>query len=193
MPGQSIILLSCGLFEKSLTEKVREDVLLEFRHPVELRECNMEIDHFYNPVRRQYDANQLLDALAERAPGEALKVMGMYRVDLYIPILTHIYGQARLGGHIGLASLYRLRNEHYGLKADQELLGQRFSKVVVHELGHSFGLRHCSHPVCVMRSSTYVEDLDQKEIHFCGRCRTILDHPGQTGERPWTNSKGSRT
>lgn len=175
MKEKSIILVSCGLFEKQLTERVAKDVSGEFDHPVDLIECTLDISHFYNPGRRQYDANKLLHAITQRAPADEVKVMGMARVDLYIPILTYIFGQAKLNGYTGVASLYRLRNEHYGLEKDYELLINRFSKVIIHELGHTFGLIHCSNPVCVMRSSTYVEDLDQKEKKFCHRCRTELN------------------
>jgi archaemetzincin len=175
LEGQGIILVSCGLFEKILTGRVATDVSREFHYPVELKECSLDISHFYNPGRRQYDANKLLKAISERAPQDAIRVIGMVRVDLYIPILTYIFGQAKLGGYTGVASLYRLRNEHYGLEPDYELLIERFSRVIIHELGHTFGLIHCSNPVCVMRSSTYVEDLDQKEKHFCHRCRAELN------------------
>jgi archaemetzincin len=168
-PG--IILVSCGLFEKRLTGRMAEDVAGEFQYPVNLKDCSLDISHFYNPGRRQYDANELLKMISKNAPREALKVIGMVRVDLYIPILTYIFGQAALNGRTGVASLYRLRNEHYGLEPDEGLLVDRFSKVVIHELGHTIGLIHCRNPVCVMRSSTYVEDLDQKERHLCHRCR----------------------
>jgi len=154
---------------------VAKDVSQEFHYSVDLRECSLDISQFYNPGRRQYNANELLKMISERAPHDAIKVIGMVRVDLYIPILTYIFGQAALNGYSGVASLYRLRNEHYGLEPDYGLLIERFSKVIIHELGHTFGLIHCSNPVCVMRSSTYVEDLDQKEKHFCHRCRAELN------------------
>lgn len=147
---------------------------LEFAHPVELRDCSLDISHFYNAGRRQYDANKLLRAITERAPDNEIKVIGLVRVDLYIPILTYIFGQAALNGYTGLASLYRLKSEHYGLKANYDLLIDRFGKVIIHELGHTFGLIHCTNPICVMRSSTYVEDLDQKEKKFCHHCRSQL-------------------
>ncbi len=171
MSDQSIILVSCGLFEKKLTERVAENVTRELHFPVELMECSLDISDFYNPVRRQYDADELLRMITERAPAEAVRVIGMARVDLYIPILTYIFGQAHLNGRTGVVSIFRLRNEHYGLKPDYELLIGRFTKVIIHELGHTFGLIHCSHPACVMRSSTYVEDLEQKEHRFCMVCR----------------------
>ncbi len=175
MEARSIILVSCGLFEKKLTGRVAADVSREFQNPVELKDCSLDISHFYNPGRRQYDANKLLTMITQRAPSGAVKVVGLVRVDLYIPILTYIFGQASLGGYTGVVSLYRLRNEHYGLEPDYELLIDRFSKVIIHELGHTFGLIHCSNPVCVMRSSTYVEDLDQKNKQFCYRCRAELN------------------
>lgn len=99
------------------------------------------------------------------------------RVDLFIPILTYIFGQAAFRGRTGIASLYRLRNEQYGMKKNEWLLIDRFTKVVIHELGHTFGLIHCHVPSCVMRSSTYVEDIDQKDKHLCIRCRNTIEWP----------------
>ena len=175
MEKQGIILVSCGLFENKLLKSVARDVSLEFQWPVHVKECSVDIHQFYNPSRRQYDANGLLKMVSDHAPVEALKVIGMLRVDLYIPILTYIFGQASLNGRVGVVSLYRLRNEHYGLEPDYDLLIERFSKVTLHELGHTFGLIHCNNPVCVMRSSTYVEDLDQKTKSFCYRCMEELN------------------
>ena len=43
-------------------------------------------------------------------------------------------------------------------------------KVIIHELGHSYGLVHCTDPACVMRSATYVEDIDLKKHVFCMKC-----------------------
>jgi archaemetzincin len=103
------------------------------------------------------------------------KTIGLFTVDLYIPILTFIFGQAFLNGRSGIASIFRLSNERYGVKKDDKILQERFSKEVIHELGHMFGLIHCSDPYCVMRSSTYVEDIDQKGGEFCSNCRNSLN------------------
>ena len=95
-------------------------------------------------------------------------------MDLYIPILTYIFGQAFLNGRTGIASLYRFSNEYYGMSQDDKFILERFKKEVIHELGHTFGLIHCHNPTCVMRSSTYVEDIDQKSVNLCLRCRNEL-------------------
>jgi archaemetzincin len=54
---------------------------------------------------------------------------------------------------------------------DEKIILERFKKEVIHELGHTFGLIHCHVPTCVMRSSTYVEDIDQKSMNICPKCQ----------------------
>jgi archaemetzincin len=166
-----IILTSFGIFEKDLFERLAKDVSNEFHQPVTNEISHLDLNPFYSPGRRQYDANQLLRHLTSDALPNPVKTIGLFRVDLFIPVLTYIFGQAMLGGNTGIASAYRLKNELYGLKKDDELMTQRFIKEVIHELGHTHGLIHCHTSTCVMRSSTYVGDIDQKSLHLCTRCR----------------------
>lgn len=175
MKNRSIILVSCGHFEKNVIDKISSDLLFFFGFPLDVRECSLDLSSFYNPTRRQYDANLILKAIAELTSHDAIKTIGLMRVDIFIPILTYIFGQSMLNGSAGIVSLYRLRNELYGLEQDNNLLIERFRKVIVHEMGHAFGLIHCHKPRCIMRSSTYVEDIDQKDLEFCYKCKTELD------------------
>jgi len=151
----------------------------EFRRNVIAEECYLDLESFYNPGRKQYDGNKLLHHLPECTGREYDKLIGLFKVDIYIPILTFIFGQAVLGEQTAIASVYRLRNELYGLKQDNDLLLSRTVKEVIHELGHTFGLIHCHVPTCVMRSSTYVEDIDQKSSSLCARCRTLFEEGGK--------------
>jgi len=167
-------LISCGHFEKTVIDKISTDLQLFFGLPTEILLCSLDLNKFYNPARRQYDANMILKKVSELSPSGAVKTIGLLRVDLYIPILTYIFGQSMLNGSSGIVSLYRLRNELYGLEQNEHLLTERFRKVIVHELGHAFGLIHCLNPSCIMRSSTYAEDLDQKKLVFCNKCKDEL-------------------
>jgi archaemetzincin len=171
LDAQSILLISQGHFEKNFLEKIARDVIKEYHFQVHLEESHIDLSEYYDPMRHQYDGNELLKEIDTLYPSEFVKKVGLFRVDLFIPILTYIFGQATFKGSTGIASIYRLRNEQYGMKKDEALLLDRFSKVVIHELGHTFGLIHCLIPTCVMRSSTYVEDIDQKSQHLCGQCR----------------------
>ncbi|MGB8359407.1 MAG: archaemetzincin family Zn-dependent metalloprotease [Bacteroidales bacterium] len=175
MKENRIILVSCGPSEKEFLRKIALTTEKEFRIPVSFEENHIDLNQFYNPGRRQYDANKLLSFIAGGSSDEFTKLIGLFRVDLFIPILTYIFGQAMLNGHSAVASVYRLRNEVYGLKKDESLLLSRTIKEVIHELGHTFGLIHCHVPSCVMRSSTYVEDIDQKSHHLCTRCRASFE------------------
>ena len=174
MSEQAIVIINHGNFEKEFLEKIISRIHSEFQLPVTIEERHIDLSDFYNPMRRQYDGNRLLKDLDSISSPPNVKKLGLYRVDLSIPILTYIFGQASLNGNTGIASLYRLRNEQYGMKKDEELLLNRFEKVITHELGHMFGLIHCHLPHCVMRSSTYVEDLDQKSHGLCTKCRSEI-------------------
>ena len=175
MDKKGISLISHGQFEESFLEALAYDVKIEFGMPVEVSENHVDLSELYDPARRQYDANRLLKMLDSNLNMKALKTIGLFRVDLFIPILTFIFGQAVFKGKTGIVSLYRLKNEQYGLQADNKLLFERFRKVIIHELGHTFGLIHCHVPSCVMRSTTYVEEIDQKKHHFCNKCRGELE------------------
>ncbi len=112
--------------------------------------------------------------LAQYAPPDATRILGVTDVDLSIPMLTFLFGQANLDGPIAVVSLCRLHQEFYGLPADESLLRERTVKEVLHELGHTFGLAHCSEPKCAMSLATHIELVDGKEEQYCARCGTRL-------------------
>ena len=171
---KNITLISFGYFEQELLEMVVEDVEREFSLPVKTREGHLALSEFYDSPRRQYDGNRLIHEIEARFASDRQKTIGLFNVDLFIPILTYIFGQAFLGGRSGIASIYRLSNERYGIKADEKVFVDRIRKEVIHELGHTFGLIHCRNTSCVMRSSTYVEDIDQKGVALCSECKAAL-------------------
>lgn len=174
----NITLISFGYFGKDILEKTAEAVVYEFQASVNLKDGHLDLSDFFDPNRRQYNGNTLLKLVDSLPFPDSLKTIGLFNVDLFIPILTFIFGQAFLNGRTGIASLYRFSNERYGMTGDNEFLLDRFKKEVIHELGHTFGLIHCHNPICVMRSSTYVEDIDQKNQQFCMKCREELEtHP----------------
>jgi archaemetzincin len=171
----NITLISFGYFENNFLETIAGAVKSEFHCTVNLKEGHADLSEFYDQARRQYNGNDLLKLVDSMSFPDSIKAMGLFNVDLFIPILTFIFGQAFLNGRTGIASLYRFNNERYGMTGDNQFLIDRCIKEVIHELGHTFGLIHCHNPTCVMRSSTYVEDIDQKNQHFCLNCRSELE------------------
>jgi len=172
---KGITLVVQGKFETSFLDRIIKDIGITFGWPVSVMPLNHDILPYFDAARKQYDANRLLQLVHAEYSSDSLKTIGLFQVDLFIPILTYIFGQARYNGSTGIASVYRLRNEQYGMPANEKLLYERFRKVVIHELGHAFGLIHCHVPICVMRPGTYVEDIDQKKHLFCNKCSTELE------------------
>jgi len=171
---QEIILLLGEHFDKDFALRLSKEINREFYYPVVVKSYDFNLSDYYYPGRRQYDADKLLKTVSEILIPGAFKTMALFRVDVFIPIMSFIFGQAILNGHAGIISLYRLRNELYGLNKDDNLLEERLVKVINHEIGHTFGLIHCHNPDCVMNSSTYVEHLDQKSRHLCFKCKSLL-------------------
>lgn len=171
---KGITLVAYDMYPNRLLTAVINEVEKQFKLPVTVVELREDLSHFFDAMRKQYNGNQLLTEIEKLTPENAVKTVGLYHVDLFIPILTFIFGQGFLNGKAAIASFYRLRNELYGMMPDEDVLIRRFAQVVVHELGHTFGLKHCYVPQCVMISSTYVEDLDQKSLAFCDDCQDLL-------------------
>jgi archaemetzincin len=169
--AENINLISFGYFDKGLLDMVTDHIVREFNLPVRTKEGFLDLSEYFDPARRQYNGTSLLKKIDSDFAGDNTKTVGLFNVDLFIPILTYIFGQAFLNGRAGIVSVYRFSNERYGMKPDNQLLADRFRKEVIHELGHMFGLVHCSDPICVMRSGSYVEDIDQKEFTLCLNCR----------------------
>ncbi len=129
-----------------------------------------------------------------KPPLDAEKMLGVTEVDLFIPILTFVFGEAQLKGIGAVVSTRRLHNRFYGLPEDREATTDRLLKEAVHELGHTFGLIHCVQNKCVMNSSTYVENIDQKPAELCPLCQKSVK-PGKSDsvnkkfQFPWWGRK----
>jgi archaemetzincin len=127
----------------------------------------------WDPRRGQFESGSILEWLASRHPG-AHKVLGVTDVDLFIPILTFVFGEAQLGGRAAVVSIARLTPPG-AARAGQTLLDERLRKEALHELGHAYGLVHCGHPGCVMGRSPGVAEIDVKGDSFCPDCRLLYE------------------
>ncbi|HEY7728327.1 MAG TPA: archaemetzincin family Zn-dependent metalloprotease [Candidatus Eisenbacteria bacterium] len=153
-----------------------------FRTTVRYRNPWFDPEASFDASRGQYNSTMVLKQLLEDPQPPAGRTLGVTSVDLFTPVLTYVFGEAQLGGRAAVVSLHRLRSEVYGLPPDEALLFQRLHKESVHELGHTFGLLHCSRIGCVMGSSAYAEEIELKSAEFCELCRALLRRsPGGVG------------
>lgn len=134
----------------------------------------MDAGFAHDTRRDQYHATAILRRIRDLEPDDEVRAIGVTRLDLFVPILTFVFGEAELGGRCAVVSLQRLDERFYGLPAREALLRERLVKEAVHELGHTFGLRHCEDWRCVMTSSHAVDRLDVKMAEFCRECRRLI-------------------
>jgi archaemetzincin len=135
--------------------------------------------HLFDKTRKQWISDNLLDWLLEtNEPDITTKVLAICDFDAYSDELNFVFGEAHLGGRVAAIYLPRLREEFYVHKSNKNnnnLFEQRVIKEAVHELGHTFGLRHCQISKCVMHFSNSLQDTDFKDDKFCERFNKILE------------------
>ena len=173
----------CLPSQPPLLDHVGAQVSRAFAATVSVHPHRFDPEVAFDGSRGQYNSTEILAQLLEETAGSNAHVLGIAGVDLFIPILTYVFGEAQLAGRAAVVSTYRLDNALYGLPANQRLLLDRLAKEAIHELGHTRGLVHCNQSVCVMRSSTYVEDIDLKSAQFCAPCGQRVRTPAATPHR----------
>jgi len=167
---KSLQLLPIGAPHQLLLEWLRSELGTAFQMPCEIIGPPVQPNFCFHPERQQYHSSELLAQMRQYVTKNTWRILGVTPVDLYIPILTFVFGEAEVGGKCSAVSYHRLAQEFYGLPADMDLLSRRLLTESVHELGHTMELSHCGDYECVMSSSHSVEWIDIKGYMFCGEC-----------------------
>lgn len=131
-------------------------------------------ENAYNHIRRQYHSTHILAKIKEFARSDVDHVLGVIDVDLYVPRLNFVFGEAYSPGKVAIISLFRLKQEFYGHPPDTKLFLERAVKEAVHEIGHTMSLGHCENRLCVMFFSNSIVDTDRKRAVFCEKCYQMV-------------------
>jgi Predicted Zn-dependent proteases len=146
---------------------------------VQVRKTDFEglKSQFRDARRGQVRADELLDYLEPRVGDyEGFdRIVLIMDDDGYVRGLNFVFGVTKIEGNLVLIFTKRLLGP-------QDIYYQRILKEVLHELGHTFGLEHCSDPKCVMYFSNTVEDTDNKGPAFCQRCSEKLSRRLRLGK-----------
>lgn len=177
-------LLSIGKLDGRLLEDLAPALSNIFGLPCQVASSRLNPEFAFHAERQQYHSSEILARMRDTTPFDCWRVLGITALDLYIPILTFVFGEAQMGGRCAVVSLNRLRQEFYGLPEDRNLLGERLLKESVHELGHTVNLTHCEDYRCAMAPSHAVEWIDLKESWLCSACHgKVFEDAPRSGRR----------
>ena len=169
-------LLRLGHFDDYYFAQAKKEIA-QFYHAevVDLGEKALPELAYYAP-RNRYRADKLIAWLWETRPDSVDYIMGLTASDI-----SHtkgdiadygIMGLAYNPGRSGVVSMFRVGK---GAKGKAQV-ADRYSKLVLHELGHNFGLAHCANAKhCLMRDACgTVKTLDSEAKLVCEKCKARL-------------------
>jgi len=171
-------LLPVGTIDAALLQDLRAAIPKSLPVRCDILPFDLDPAPSYHPERQQFHSSEILQRMQSLVRPRDWRFLAVADVDLYIPILKYVFGEAQMGGPCAVVSTFRLRQEFYGLNRDDGLLRQRLLKESVHELGHTLDLHHCQDYRCVMASSHSVEWIDLREHTMCEACNAVVETNG---------------
>ena len=162
--------------------------------------CN-EIQNFFNahvvvlppisipetfrlPLSMSYSADSILNLLSTKLDSKVIEVIGVTSWGIgitqkgklktshpfhYYPV-QRIFGLADFGGNCAVIS------DAYFKSGDPTVFQHRLRTTLIHEIGHTIGLDHCSSEKCIMSEQNgTVYGLDKSEDDYCVQCRKKLE------------------
>ena len=170
----SILISPVGEFSNELIQAVAAEIEQVFGFAAKTGSVVGDLSFALDQNRQQYHSTLILDQLAANIPADCIRILAIAQVDLFIPILTHVYGEAQLGGASCIVSTFRLNEGRSGLNIAPRYI-ERIVKETIHELGHTFNLRHCPEHTCIMHYCRNEEDVDRKSGELCRYCKIMVE------------------
>ena len=171
---QKIIISPINNIDVCNYQLLGQEIHRTFGFSTEIKSLLQDVNFAYDLTRDQYHSTVILEILANTSPSQAIKIVAITDVDLFIPILTHVYGEAQLAGKACIVSTFRLQ-ESLSIANIEKEFENRIVKEVLHELGHTFNLRHCNDKACIMHYCRSIKDVDRKSDQLCRYCKILME------------------
>jgi archaemetzincin len=169
-----IVVVPMGETDFTLVNRLAVELGPVFGKSVDILKGMKMPDEALNLIRNQYYAVVLLAKLERLRSHSREKVLAVCEEDLYLPDESYVVSFADGLAGIAAVSLYRLRQEFYGLPEDDAKIYPRLRKEAMHQLAHLFDLSQCRNPRCANFYGQGMLDIDNKEERFCDNCQRQL-------------------
>ena len=169
-----VVILPIGDIDELMLQGITAEVSAMYGRPVHVEKSLPVPKYAFNPSRDQYHSASILKRVESSMRPDWDAAIGVVDVDLFVPEVPFIFGEADRSTRAAIISLSRLRPELGTQDSRSELLRKRLASEVIHQLGLIRGLAHCPNNRCVMFMSTTVQETDKKGLQLCANCRKRL-------------------
>ena len=172
---RDIVILNDGVTDEEMLVMLQDFLHRRFSLPVRVEQNPVALPAPARPRKPQWDLKQLLEAVICRVRGEG-RCLLLTSKDTYTQTMNWSTGIARCNGTTAVVSACRLNPSFWGDAYDRAWHYKRVRKIVLHELGHTFGQSdHCGDWACAIHGSGSIGEIDQTGEDYCPRCKALAN------------------
>ena len=165
----SIILLLLGYKDEVKVNNIQHEIESFYNINIDIKRADMPNMAYYK-LNNRYRADKILNWLSKTYPGDTMIALTSYDISTtYGKIYDWgIFGLGSLVNNTSVTSVYRFKNKN---------IEDRLYKIILHEIGHSYGLPHCSSDdSCFMKAGDHtIKYIDNEEKKLCNKCKNKLN------------------
>jgi len=169
-----IVVVPLGEVEFMLVNRLATNIGPVFGRSVDILKGMKIPEESYNVIRNQYYASIIHSKLERVKANSRELIVGVCEEDIYLPDEAYIIGHDDSVLGASVVSLFRIRQEFYGLPENDNKIYTRLFKQAIHHIAQLFELPSCKNPKCVNYFSQQMFDIDNKGEKFCDICRRQL-------------------
>ncbi|HDL03404.1 MAG: hypothetical protein DRP46_12355 [Candidatus Zixiibacteriota bacterium] len=169
-----IVVVPLGEVDFMMVNRLATSIGPVFSRSVDILKGMKIPDEAFNVIRNQHYASIVLAKLERVKANPRELVVSVCEEDLYLPDEAYILGHADAILGTAVVSLFRIRQEFYGLPEDDMKIYTRMFKQSIHQMAHLIGMTSCRNPKCVNYYSQDMFDIDTKGEDFCDICKRQL-------------------
>lgn len=174
-PGEApLCLATAGTVAEDVLDAVEDVIVSRLGLTVSHRPHLVDAGPTWDPARGQYSSVALMRRALAAMPRGTARLLLVTEADIFVPVLSFVFGHAQLDGPVAIVATARLRQAFYGMETDAPLELMRARIEALHEVGHTLGLTHCLDRACAMSLATTVEHVDRKGDDYCTGCGALV-------------------